>query len=377
MDPAGKRKFGRVDLDVTVMGYGAAPIGNIFRPVAEEEAAAMIHAAWQAGVRYYDTAPMYGHGLSEARLGAALRWYPRDEYVVSTKVGRLLSPAPRTEIDFAPWVDGLPFRIRFDYSYDGAMRSIEDSLQRLGLERIDIAFIHDCDVFTHGPQHQPGRFREAMDGAWRALDRLRSEGVLKAIGVGVNEWQVCHEALQQRDLDCFLLAGRYTLLEQEALDEFLPLCEERGAAVVLGGGYNSGILATGAVPRRQVQLRSGARGHHGADAPDRGSVRQARRAAQGGGVAVRSGSPHDPDQHPRHADRGADGGESRRVSHRSAGGALGGPQARRPDPPGLRRFPPRPARPLGYGGRNRRPEPQCCGAVASEGWAVHERQRAR
>ena len=118
MDPAGKRRFGRVDLDVTVMGYGAAPIGNIFRPVAEEEAAAMIRAAWQAGVRYYDTAPMYGHGLSEARLGAALRWYPRDEYVVSTKVGRLLSPAPRKEIDFAPWVDGLPFRMRFDYSYD-------------------------------------------------------------------------------------------------------------------------------------------------------------------------------------------------------------------------------------------------------------------
>ena len=248
MDPAKKRRFGRVDLDVTLMGYGAAPIGNIFRPVAEEEAAAMIHAAWNAGVRYFDTAPMYGHGLSEARLGAGLRWYPRHEYVVSSKVGRLLAAAPRKEIEFAPWVDGLPFRMRFDYSYDGAMRSIEDSLQRLGLEHIDIAFIHDCDVFTHGPQHQPGRFREAMDGAWRALDRLRSEGVLKAIGVGVNEWQVCLEALRQRDFDCFLLAGRYTLLEQEALDEFLPLCEERGAAVVLGGGYNSGILATGAVP---------------------------------------------------------------------------------------------------------------------------------
>jgi D-threo-aldose 1-dehydrogenase len=248
MDPATKRRFGRVELDVTVMGYGAAPIGNIFRPVAEEEAAAMIHAAWNAGVRYFDTAPMYGHGLSEARLGSALRWYPRHEYVVSSKVGRLLTAAPRQEIDFAPWVDGLPFKMRFDYSYDGAMRSIEDSLQRLGLEHIDIAFIHDCDVFTHGPQHQPGHFREAMDGAWRALDRLRSEGVLKAIGVGVNEWQVCLEALRQRDFDCFLLAGRYTLLEQEALDEFLPLCEQRGAAVVLGGSYNSGILATGAVP---------------------------------------------------------------------------------------------------------------------------------
>ena len=248
MDPATKRRFGRAPLEVTAMGYGAAPIGNIFRPVAEEEAAAMIRAAWDAGVRYFDTAPMYGHGLSEARLGAALRWYPRDEYVLSSKVGRVLTAAPRHEIDFTPWVDGLPFKMRFDYSYDGALRSIEDSLQRLGLDRIDIAFIHDCDVFTHGPERQPGRFAEAMDGAWRALDRLRSEGVLKAIGVGVNEWQVCLEALRRRDFDCFLLAGRYTLLEQEALDEFLPLCEARGAAVVLGGGFNSGILATGAVP---------------------------------------------------------------------------------------------------------------------------------
>ena len=247
MDPAAKRTFGRVNLDVTAMGYGSAPIGNIFKPVAEEEAAAMVQGAWDAGIRYFDTAPYYGHGLSEARLGAALRWHPRDEFVLSTKVGRVLTAKPRREIDFSPWVDGLPFALRFDYSYDGTMRSIEDSLQRLGLERVDIAFIHDCDVFTHGPRHQPGIFETAMDGAWRALDRLRSEGVVKAIGVGVNEWQVCHEALRRRDFDCFLLAGRYTLLEQESLDAFLPLCEERDVAIVLGGGYNSGILATGAV----------------------------------------------------------------------------------------------------------------------------------
>ncbi len=128
------------------------------------------------------------------------------------------------------------------------MRSFEDSLQRLALERIDIAFIHDCDVFTHGQELQKIHFRIAMDGAWRALETLRSEGHVKAIGVGVNEWQVCHQALIERDFDCFLLAGRYTLLEQESLDEFLPLCVERGAAVVIGGGYNSGILATGAAP---------------------------------------------------------------------------------------------------------------------------------
>ncbi len=248
MDPAKKRKFGRVALDVTLMGYGAAPIGNIFRPIPEAEAAAMIDAAWDAGVRYFDTAPMYGHGLSEARIGQALRWRPRDEFVLSTKVGRLLTAARRADIDFSPWVDGLPFTMHFDYGYDATMRSIEDSLQRTGLERFDIVFIHDCDVFTQGPEQQPLRFREAMDGAWRALERLRDAGVIKAIGVGVNEWEVCLAALRERDFDCFLLAGRYTLLEQDALTEFLPLCEERGAAVVLGGGYNSGILATGAVP---------------------------------------------------------------------------------------------------------------------------------
>ena len=248
MDPAKPVRFGRADFDVTRVGFGAAPIGNFLRPIAEDDASGMVHAAWNAGLRYFDTAPSYGHGLSEARLGAALRWYPRDEFVVSTKVGRVLKARPRREIDFSPWVDGLPFEPVVDYSYDGVMRAFEDSLQRLGLGTIDIAFIHDCDVFTHGPERQPGLFEEAMEGAWRALNRLRAEGSVKAIGLGVNEWEVCHEALKRRDFDCFLLAGRYTLLEQGALDAFLPLCEQRNVAVVLGGGFNGGILATGAVP---------------------------------------------------------------------------------------------------------------------------------
>lgn len=247
MQAGDKRRFGRSGLQLTALGFGAAPIGNLFRAVDEEESAAMLRAAWAAGVRYYDTAPMYGHGLSEARVGQGLRWRPRQEFVLSTKVGRVLRAAPRDSIDFRPWTGGLPFSMHFDYSYDGAMRSIEDSLQRLGLERIDIAFIHDIDSFTHGGD-QPRVFRWAMDGAWRALEQLRAQGVVKAIGIGVNEWQVCLAALEQRDFDCFLLAGRYTLLEQEALDRFLPLCQQRDAAVVLGGGYNSGILATGAVP---------------------------------------------------------------------------------------------------------------------------------
>lgn len=246
MTPSAKRKFGRVDLEVTAFGFGTAPIGNFLRPIDEATAEAMIARAWDAGVRFFDTAPMYGHGLSELRTGQALRWKRRDDFVLASKVGRVLKPARRETIDFAPWVNAAPFAMAFDYSYDGTMRSVEDSLQRLGLERLDMLFIHDIDTFTRGAD-QPKVFEEAMDGCWRALSALRDQGVVKAIGVGVNEWEVCHAALRARDFDCFLLAGRYTLLEQEALDAFLPLCEARGAAVVVGGGFNSGILATGAV----------------------------------------------------------------------------------------------------------------------------------
>lgn len=247
MQPSHKNKLGRVDLEVSAFAFGTAPIGNIFQAIPDEESDAMFRTAWEAGVRYYDTAPMYGHGLAELRSGHSLRWKPRDDYVLSSKVGRVLKPAPRARIDFAPWVDAAPFEMAFDYSYDGTMRAFEDSLQRLGLERMDICFIHDIDVFTRGAE-QPAVFRQAMDGCWRALEKLRGEGLVKAIGVGVNEWEISLQALRQRDFDCFLLAGRYTLLEQQALDEFLPLCEQRGVAVVVGGGFNSGILATGARP---------------------------------------------------------------------------------------------------------------------------------
>ena len=247
MRPSLRKKLGRVDVEVTAFSFGTAPVGNFLKPISETDTSEMFEVAWDAGVRYFDTAPYYGHGLSELRTGQSLRWKNRDEFVVSSKVGRLLEPAPRASINFAPWVNAAPFSPRFDYSYDGVMRAFEDSLQRLALERMDICFIHDIDVFTRG-KDQPAVFSQAMDGCWRALEKLRNEGAVKAIGVGVNEWQVCLEALKLRDFDCFLLAGRYTLLEQDALDEFLPLCEKRGAAVVVGGGFNSGILATGARP---------------------------------------------------------------------------------------------------------------------------------
>jgi len=246
MNPSTKRKFGRVDLEVTAMGFGTAPLGNFAREVSEQSADAMAQEAWRSNIRYFDTAPMYGHGLSELRTGQSLRWKDREEFILSTKVGRLLRPQRRRKIDFFPWSNAAANDVIFDYSYDGVMRSIEDSLQRLALEYIDICFIHDIDEFTHG-SNQPEVFSQAMDGAWRALEKLRSDGVVKAIGIGVNEWPVCYKALQQRDFDCFLLAGRYTLLEQTALNKFLPLCEARNVAVVVGGGFNSGILATGAV----------------------------------------------------------------------------------------------------------------------------------
>jgi len=242
------RKFGRVGFDITDMGFGAAPIGNFLKPISEQETEVMINRAWDAGMRYYDTAPYYGHGLSELRLGQYLRWKPRHEYVLSSKVGRVLKPALRKDIDFKPWVDAAPFKPRFDYSYDGTMRSFEDSLQRLGLEYIDILFIHDADVFTHGAEMQKVYFKQAMDGCYRALIELREQGLVKAIGVGVNNWEVMLDFMKAGDFDTLLVAGRYTLLEQEALNELLPLCERRGTALVIGGGFNGGILATGAVP---------------------------------------------------------------------------------------------------------------------------------
>ena len=242
-----KHKLGRTHLEVSEMSFGGVPIGNAFIEITDEDANNILESAWQAGLNLYDTSPMYGHGLSESRIGYALRHKNRDDFVLSTKVGRTLHPKARKDIDYTPWVNGLPFEMKYDYSYDGVMRSFEDSHQRLGLERIDIALIHDIDIFTHGEDMQKVYFKQAMDGAYKALEELRSNNHISAIGLGVNEAEVCYDALQHGDFDGFLLAGRYTLLEQGALDQFLPLCEERNAFVIVGGGFNSGILATGAV----------------------------------------------------------------------------------------------------------------------------------
>lgn len=236
------------------LGLGGAPLGNLYAPLSDVEAERTVEEAWRLGLRYFDTAPLYGQGLSEVRLGRVLQRKPRGDFVLSTKVGRLLDadPAPPPERD--GYVRGLPLAPRFDYSHDGALRSIEQSLERLGLSRIDIAFIHDIDGHTHGAE-QPRRFREAMEGAYRALERLRGEGVLGAIGIGVNEWEVCRDALAAGDFDCLMLAGRYTLLDDSAGRELVPLCMARGVKLILAGVFNSGILASGPTPDAHFHYR--------------------------------------------------------------------------------------------------------------------------
>ena len=242
------RRLGRTSLSVTALGLGGAPLGNLFAELADTEAHDTVARAWQEGIRLFDTAPFYGHGDSERRMGEALREYGRDGFVLSTKVGRLLEPCAPDKVDGGQFAKTLPFQPVFDYSYDGVMRSFEESLQRIVTPRIDILFAHDLDAWTHGDEAaRNSRVRDFMAGGYKALSELRDQGVVKAIGAGLNEWQACDFLARQGDFDCFLLAGRYTLLEQEALATFLPLCQERGIGIIVGGPYNSGILATGSV----------------------------------------------------------------------------------------------------------------------------------
>lgn len=230
------------------LGFGAGSIGNLYRAMPDEAAAETVGTAWDAGLCYYDTAPHYGFGLSEKRLGRALAALdPQERAIISTKVGRRLDPVPAgTDLDQPrqAFVTPEPYESVFDYSYDAVMRSHDASLARLGRTRIDILYAHDIGRFAHGDDH-PRRFAEFIEGGYRALRELRDGGAVGAIGLGVNETAVCEEVLAHGDIDVVLLAGRYTLLEQEALTSFLPLCAARDVRIVLGGPYNSGILAKG------------------------------------------------------------------------------------------------------------------------------------
>lgn len=226
-----KRRIGKTDIEVTVLGMGGAPIGGV--DMTLNEAASVVQRAYDGGIRYFDTAPLYGMGKSEQRIGGGISQLSRNEVILSTKVGRLLVPNSSG--------DGL--EVQYDYSYDAARRSLDSSLERLGLDSVDILLCHDIDVWTHGDA-QPGIYDTAVKGILPALNDLREQGVIRAFGLGVNEAKVCSQIMDQFDVDCFLLAGRFTLLEQEPLEELLPKCLKQKVSIIVGGPYNSGLLAT-------------------------------------------------------------------------------------------------------------------------------------
>ena len=230
-------------LATQAFGFGASGLGNLYRAIGDEDSRATLDAAWDEGVRYYDTAPFYGFGLAERRIGDGLRDRPRDSYILSTKIGRLLRPIAEAS-ERNGFVSPMPFEPVFDYSYDGVMRSFEHSIQRLGLSRIDILYMHDIGAYAHGAANTE-LFPIAMDGGYRALDDLRASGQVGAIGLGVNEIAVCEASFAYADFDLFMLAGRYSLLDQAPLDGFFEACMARGTGIVAAGVFNSGILATG------------------------------------------------------------------------------------------------------------------------------------
>jgi D-threo-aldose 1-dehydrogenase len=271
LDHAVRVRLGRTGLELTRLGFGGASIGGLFSDVEDGDAIATVRHAWSVGVRYFDTAPLYGYGMSERRMGRALADQPRDSFVLSTKVGRLVRDAstirPDADIDRqlldgredAYYVRRSPVRMVFDYSADGVRRSIDESLERLGLERIDIALIHDPD----------DHWAEALDGAWPALERLRADGVVKAVGAGMNQAGMLTRFVRETSMDVVLVAGRYTLLDQSAARDLLPACLERGVSVLVGGAMNSGVLA---------DPHPGARFDYGPAAPD--VIERARRIGE-------------------------------------------------------------------------------------------------
>jgi D-threo-aldose 1-dehydrogenase len=241
------RTIGRTGLAVTEFSFGTAALGGLYRACPRDVAMATLEAAWDEGLRYFDTAPWYGFGLAERTTGDFLRDRPKDGYVLSTKVGRIMFPVPDDKVPSYGYIDPLPFDVRYDYSYDGIMRSVELSHARLGLNRIDILYVHDIGVYTHGAERNAFHLRQFFETGLKALEELKSSGAIKAFGLGVNEIPVCLDVLHEADLDCILLAGRYTLLDRSAVAELLPLCEKKGTSLVVGGVFNSGILATGPV----------------------------------------------------------------------------------------------------------------------------------
>lgn len=240
------KKLGRTSISLTQIGLGCAPIGDLFVTMTEENAQEILQTSWDKGIRYFDTSPFYGHGKSEHRLGHFLRGKHRQEFVVSTKVGRILQPTKRKcDVNGGDWSDPLPFNLQFDYSYDGIMRSYEDSLQRLGLGSIELLIIHDLDLLHHPPERMAALQIELATSGWRALENLRSSGAIEGIGAGINSVGLIPRFLDLLDLDFFLLAQDYNLLDHNVLDRDFPLCEDAKVAIIVGASFASGILATG------------------------------------------------------------------------------------------------------------------------------------
>lgn len=240
-------RVGRTDLEVTRLAFGCVPLGNYPTRLTDQEAAGALKCAYDSGIRYFDVAPLYGHGLAEHRLGTALREKPRDSFVLSTKVGRLLVPEPvgRLHADKSAGIfeAPLPFSLYNDYTYDGIMRSVEDSIQRLAIPSIDILHIHNIDPANHAPDSLEAMFRQCMDDGYKALDKLRAEGTVKALGVGNNSLEMCLRFSRTGDFDCYMMAGHYNLLDHAAAREFMPECARKGSSILLGSPFASGLLA--------------------------------------------------------------------------------------------------------------------------------------
>ncbi len=242
-----RRKIGRTALEVTEISFGAAALGGLYRACPRDQAMETLQAAWDSGIRYFDVAPWYGLGLAERYVGDFLRDKPDGSYVLSTKVGRLLRPVPTGTVPDYSYVDPLSFDADYDYSYDGIMRSVDFSYARLGLNHLDILYVHDIGAYTHGRAANEHYLGQLLGSGLKALEQLKSSGAISAYGLGVNEVPVCLDVMRAAPLDCILLAGRYTLLDRSAVAELMPLCRAAQTSLVIGGVFNSGILATGPV----------------------------------------------------------------------------------------------------------------------------------
>jgi D-threo-aldose 1-dehydrogenase len=287
MLPTAARRLPRSDLSLPAFGLGCAPLGGLHRPMPAGDAKDLIDAAFDSGVTFFDTAPYYGYTTSERRLGAALAERDRTSFLLSTKVGRRLVPAVGVSRVTDGWHEAGPFRPVFDYTHDGILRSFEDSLQRLGLDRVDVLLVHDIGQLTHGTHNAVHWDQLTEGGGWQALASLKSQGLARAIGIGVNECEVVFDCMEEADLDCVMLAGRYTLLDHAGAIPLMERCAQRGVAVLAAGPFNSGVLAGGATfDYRPVPE------------PVRRKVEALRSACEQAGVSLRAAALQFPLAHP-------------------------------------------------------------------------------